>query len=107
MDGCEGVGGCGCVIWVEHDIAAGAHELEEIFHPGGLGFADFLDVFGGLGGHCGDTMREEGMKFDPGFAEVEGRVAAGGLPLERGGCVRLAFGMGRIEGVAAVQVGGG
>lgn len=52
VDGCEGVGGCGCVIWVEHDIAAGAHELEEIFHPGGLGFADFLDVFGGLGGHC-------------------------------------------------------
>lgn len=47
------------------------------------------------------------MEFDPGFAEVESGVAAGGLPLERGGCFRLAFGMGRVEGVAAVQVGGG
>lgn len=52
-------------------------------------------------------MRKVGMELDPKFAKVESGVAAGGLPLERGGCVRLAFGMGRVKGVAAVQVGGG
>lgn len=47
------------------------------------------------------------MEFDPRFAEVESGVAAGSLPSERGGCVRLAFGMGRVKEVAAVQVRGG
>lgn len=47
------------------------------------------------------------MKFDPGFAEVEGSVAAGGLPLEWGRLVWFAFGVRRFEGFGAVKVGGG
>lgn len=47
------------------------------------------------------------MEFYPCFAEVEGGVAVGSLPLERGGSVRFAFRVGWIERFGAVEVGGG